>query len=556
MITSSTLQSPHREDLTERRIQVFEQRFGSAALDFACHAAFPLTLTTDLLYCLRESFEDLKARCPWYVAADVLLSGLCDGIGYDLYEMEGRTRIRLLHRLVEGYGEGRLNELEAFMCAYISHRLGVEKSDRSRIFGDRPHWTALACLRPTEAVESIKQELQRLVAEGEDKERLRLAAMVERYADLLDDPLSRLNFRPLLLDWAESAERGGKIKDGARASTLATQLGVTLKPLAFDMATVGFDDEVAADELQPFSFETVTVDNRGEVIRTERRRAYYFAEPLGFARGKPFDFAEAELVEAQDKPFGKGIPPLEMVAIPSGKFVMGSPPDEPERYDDESPQHEVTVLPFFIGKYPVTQAQWRAVAALPPVNRKLKPDPSRFKGDNRPVEQISWWDAVEFCQRLARETGRPYRLPTEAEWEYACRAGTKTPFYFGETITTDLANYYGNYTYGDGSKGKSLGGTTPVDHFQIANAYGLSDMHGNVWEWCLDHWHGNYKGAPTDGSAWLSDNENASRVIRGGSWFNIPSNCRSASRVNVLPGYDLNVNVGFRVVCELPRILQ
>jgi formylglycine-generating enzyme required for sulfatase activity len=539
MKTSSPSQSPRREDLTERRIQVFEQRFGSAALDFACHAAFPLTLTTDLLYCLRESFEDLKERCPWYVAADVLLSGLCDGIGYDLYEMEGRTRIRLLHRLVEGYGEGRLNDLEAFMCAYISHRLEVEKSDRSRIFGDRPHWTALACLRPTEAVESIKQELRRLVAQGEDKERLRLAAMVERYADLLDDPLSRLNFRPLLLDWAESAERGGEIKDGARASTLATQLGVTLKPLAFDMATVGFDDEVAADELQPFSFETVTVNKRGKVIRTERGQAYYFAEPLGFARGKPL---------------GKGIPPLEMVAISSGKFVMGSPLDEPERYD-ESPQHEVTVPPFFMGRYLVTQAQWRAVAALPQINRKLKPSPSRFKGDNRPVERVSWYDAVEFCDRLARETGRPYRLPTEAEWEYACRAGTKTPFHFGETITTDLANYNGNYTYGGAPKGKYPGKTTPVDHFQIANAYGLSDMHGNVDEWCLDHWHENYEGAPTDGSAWLSDQENDFRVIRSGSWHYDPRFCRCAYRHWNNPD-DMFGSFGFRVVCAAPRALQ
>ncbi|NEO21280.1 MAG: formylglycine-generating enzyme family protein, partial [Moorea sp. SIO4A5] len=126
-----------------------------------------------------------------------------------------------------------------------------------------------------------------------------------------------------------------------------------------------------------------------------------------------------------------------MVAIPEGSFIMGSPETEEGHTNDESPQHRVTVTSFFMGKYPVTQAQWQAVAALPQVNRELEPDPSHFKGKNRPVEQVSWYDAVEFCERLSQYTKRPYRLPSEAEWEYACRAGTTTPFHFGETITTD-----------------------------------------------------------------------------------------------------------------------
>lgn len=140
---------------------------------------------------------------------------------------------------------------------------------------------------------------------------------------------------------------------------------------------------------------------------------------------------------------GNGVE-LEMVAIPSGSFVMGSPKDEPERDESESPQHRVTIQPLFLGKYPVTQAQWQAVASLPQVNRKLNPEPSRFRGENRPVERVSWYDAVEFCERLSQHTGKPYRLPSEAEWEYACRAGTTTPFHFGETITSDLANYSAN----------------------------------------------------------------------------------------------------------------
>ena len=248
---------------------------------------------------------------------------------------------------------------------------------------------------------------------------------------------------------------------------------------------------------------------------------------------------------------GDGIQP-EMVVIPSGRFMMGSPEDERERFSCEGPQHEVNVNTFFMGKYPVTQAQWKAVVALPQVNRELKPDPSRFKGDNHPVEQVSWDDAVEFCDRLSQHTGREYRLLTEAEWEYACRAGTQTPFHFGETLTTDLANYDGYYIYNDGPKGEDRQQTTPVDHFKLANAFGLCDMYGNVYEWCQDRWHGSYEGAPTDGSAWLNDNDNDSYVIRGGSWGNYPWDCRSAYRDDGPPDNAYN-SVGFRVVCLAPR---
>jgi formylglycine-generating enzyme required for sulfatase activity len=237
---------------------------------------------------------------------------------------------------------------------------------------------------------------------------------------------------------------------------------------------------------------------------------------------------------------------------------MGSPESEEKRRKYESPQHPVNVKPFFLGKYPVTQAQWQAVAKLSKVNRELDPDPSGFKGADRPVEQVSWHDAVEFCARLSKQTGREYRLPSEAEWEYACRAGTTTPFHFGETITTDLANYRGTdfeykgtvYRgfYGSGSKGEFRQQTTPVGSFGVANAFGLYDMHGNVWEWCADHWHDNYEGAPSDGSAWLSDNDNHSRLLRGGSWSSRPVLCRSACRSNYSPDNWVILN-GFRVVC-------
>ncbi|MBC1222278.1 SUMF1/EgtB/PvdO family nonheme iron enzyme [Nostoc sp. UCD121] len=257
--------------------------------------------------------------------------------------------------------------------------------------------------------------------------------------------------------------------------------------------------------------------------------------------------AEKLLQEQEAKLFtenlGNGVV-LEMFAIPGGQFFMGSPENEPERYSDESPQHTVTVQPFFMGKFPVTQSQWAIVATLKKVNIDLNSEPSNFKGANRPVECVSWDDAVEFCARLSNKTGKNYRLPSEAEWEYACRAGTTTPFYFGETITTDLANYDGNYTYNSGSKGEFLCQTTDVGKFP-PNFFGLFDMHGNVWEWCQDTWHENYNGAPTDASPWISPNEN--RLLRGGSWYFNPGRCRSAIRYSVARVVRYN-EVGFRVV--------
>ncbi len=238
-----------------------------------------------------------------------------------------------------------------------------------------------------------------------------------------------------------------------------------------------------------------------------------------------------------------------MVAIPGGKFLMGSPDNELERLSYESPQHTVAVQPFFMGKFPVTQSQWAVVAALEKVNIYLNPDPSNFKGANRPVERVSWDDAIEFCARLSNKTGKTYRLPSEAEWEYACRARTTTPFYFGETITTDLANYNGNYTYGSGAKGEYREQTTDVGNFP-PNPFGLFDMHGNISEWCQDAWHENYNGAPADGSVWMSENDDL-RLLRGGSWLDGPRICRSAIRLWIARD-NRRLIVGFRVVIAAP----
>ncbi len=254
---------------------------------------------------------------------------------------------------------------------------------------------------------------------------------------------------------------------------------------------------------------------------------------------------------------------LDMVFIPGGKFLMGTEDAEIEKlckeYNEEKfrwekPQHQVTVQPFFMGKYQVTQAQWREIANRTDLKKNreldLDSDPSRLKGDDRPVESVSWEDAVEFCDRLSKYTQRLYRLPSEAEWEYACRAGTTTPFHFGETITTDLANYDGNKIYSNGVKGVYREKTTEVGSFGVANNFGLYDIHGNVWEWCQDHWHGNYEGAPINGSAWTSNEDsNDARVVRGGSWYDDPYDCRSAARGYDDLDYNLSICIGFRVVC-------
>jgi formylglycine-generating enzyme required for sulfatase activity len=268
------------------------------------------------------------------------------------------------------------------------------------------------------------------------------------------------------------------------------------------------------DDLSSVDIQSVNVDGTGTIIERPSGQVSAFRETLDNNAG------------------------LDMVQIPVGEFVMGSPAEEAGRQDNEGPQRAVTVPSFFIGRFQVTQAQYEAV---------MGQNPSRFKGADRPVEQVSWDDAVAFCENLSGLVGRTYRLPSEAEWEYACRAKTTTPFNVGPTITTDLANYNGNETYGNGPKGIFREETTDGGSFP-PNAFGLYDMHGNVWEWCLDHWHDTYDGAPTDGSAWLSSVESNSRLLRGGSWFTDPTICRSAYR-----GRDARDNqyhyIGFRLVC-------
>ena len=290
---------------------------------------------------------------------------------------------------------------------------------------------------------------------------------------------------------------------------------------------------VEKDEARWLLLLSATVRDDGGAVRSELMRLRLWATPRLEAPG------------AWVEPLGEGVA-LTMVAIPAGRFVMGSPPEEEHRSDNEGPQPLVELEGFWMGQTPITQAQWRQVMgelpAPPRWPQTPESNPSDFSDksdrDQHPVEWVNCHDATGFCKRLSQQTGRCYTLPSEAQWEYACRAGTVTPFFFGNTITPSLANYRGNSTYANGLEGEYRRKTTPVGLFP-ANAWGLHDLHGNVWEWCA-------------GRPWLDGNKKKrKRVLRGGSWFNGAEDCRSARRCLVHPGMRFE-HIGFRVCC-LPQ---
>ncbi|MEG3977905.1 formylglycine-generating enzyme family protein [Microcoleus sp. herbarium8] len=252
-----------------------------------------------------------------------------------------------------------------------------------------------------------------------------------------------------------------------------------------------------------FEFDVITVDAYGKENSRIKSFAHYFHEDLG-----------NEVV-------------LDMVYIPGGTFMMGSPATERGREGYERPQHQVTVPAFYVGKYPITQAQWQAV---------MGNIPSFFRGEKSPVESVNWHDAVEFCRKLSEKTGKIYRLLSKSEWQYACRAGTTTSFYFGETITKDLVNY-------DGQQTMDVGSFPP-------NAFGLYDMHGQVGEWCSDKWQINDDDAATDGGFWKNE-INSYRVLHGGSWNYRALQCRAAYRCCIPRNSHGHGDGGFRVAVAL-----
>lgn len=265
--------------------------------------------------------------------------------------------------------------------------------------------------------------------------------------------------------------------------------------------------------MQVIEFESPTLDHTGEIVTRTRHTAEQFTEEL------------------------RSNISLDMLIIPSGMFQMGSP--RHLGHADEQPQHLVTIKSFLMGRFLITQGQWNAVLGKLP--------PCRFKGDDLPVERVSWKDAQTFCERLSKRTGRNYHLPSETQWEYACRAGTNTPFSFGETITVSVANFNGEHTFRDEPRGVYFHSTNAGGRFP-PNAFGLHDMHGNLWEWCADNWLDDYSASPRDGSSYQNKGSRY-RVARGGSWHEPPALCRSAARLQVLET-DADEFMGFRVISE------
>jgi formylglycine-generating enzyme required for sulfatase activity len=266
--------------------------------------------------------------------------------------------------------------------------------------------------------------------------------------------------------------------------------------------------------MQIIQFKTPTLNKKGEIVEWTDHIASQFSLELG-----------------------NGLS-LDMLLIPGGAFQMGSPHLSGE--SDERPQHIVTIKPFMMGKFVITQGQWKAIL------RKLPP--CRFKGDPLPVERVSWKDAQNFCKRLSAKTGKEFRLPGEAQWEYACRAKTGTPFSFGETLTVEVANFNGEHTFGEEPRGYYRHVTTQAGTFP-PNAFGIYDMHGNVWEWCADNWLDDYSTSPRGDSSY-QNRQSTYRVARGGSWHEPPALCRSASRLRVLQT-EADEVMGFRVVCAV-----
>lgn len=275
-----------------------------------------------------------------------------------------------------------------------------------------------------------------------------------------------------------------------------------------------------------------------------RLDTYNFTYPVVDITGKEVEKGkgQAKYYEQKLQQYTK----IEMVYIPGGAFKMGSPKNELGREKDEK-QHEVRVTPFYIGKYEITRLQWQIVARMEKVEIDLDEDPSFLKHkelDDYPVTQVTWQECMEFCKRLSRYSQKTYRLPTEAEWEYACRAGTTTPFAFGESLTTSLASYDGNIPYGRVEQ-KGIN-EIALKMKYLPNQYGLYQMHGNVWEWCLN-WYDEY---PLDNI--IIENPvgptiGEEKILRGGSWISKAVHCRSANRHKMLPNAKESY-IGFRIV--------
>jgi formylglycine-generating enzyme required for sulfatase activity len=569
----------------------FASSYGPDPLLLLLHASVPETLRPDILHLIQINF--LAGPADPSREADVLFAPFTTCLGGDYYRVDAQVRwhaLALLRSLYREESRGREVRVAELLWCHLEQLERGQRITAQTLLGDYiavQRWVALAYLEPSDAAHAFAQALRAIEAHS-SADSITAYAQLGGLAAAMELPLAG---EPELLTYAKGLDALAK-GDEPNATRLLEALGdqplqigeVSLKaptqwlehqvekqlqrqleeaisalerqPVAADPPEMVHAEAVVptvgAIRLQSFSFTTCLLrkeDNRwirptkDRWIDEERRtmQAMGFLEQLEQEALR--EHAEVQAVA------------LTMVKIPAGSFLMGSPAAEPDRSRDESPQHKVKLESFFMAQTPITQAQWRTVAAWQKLERDLKPDPSKFKGANRPVERVSWFDAQEFCRRLSQRTGRAYTLPSEAQWEYACRAGSRTPFCFGATLTPELANYNGNFIYANGPKGPYREKTIEVASFP-ANGWGLHDMHGNVWEWCADHWDPHYYNASDDGSPRIKPSPyavmNERRLLRGGSWVDLPADCRSAARSSgARPGLRSS-GLGFRVCC-LPQ---
>ena len=568
------------------QIETFLMRFGNDYQDLLDYAAIPVVITPELLNYLRMEFTP---KLPWVAEVDLLLSDLFRVVGYEQYAMQSYVRAVLLEGLDARIGKGRMEAAAKLLIGYVA-QLKQENPYLSDRELQRQRWSAMVFIddRKADVVKEISNELDQSLVEGKPQDDLLgLVTITEQLSQQLRE-------FPQLINNARAI--GGILRDrqltkAQKESSITRQLRAvtqtfpTLQEFEFEVATVEiveslipssieiddleqlededefppepFVPEIPSIQLEPFNYQVAKI----RIGETQERKGF-----LGLGATPKQKKIEIIKTDKQGRQFVERIGDrvdLEMVYVPSGDFVMGAPEKEEGSYSAERPQHLVTVSAFLMGKYPITQAQYEAVMGTNPSRFKDKRDSA-----SRPVENVSWEDAQEFCKRLSELTSREYRLPSEAQWEYACRAMPSPPisrnekeiiyppFHFGETISTKVANYNGDVIYGRGEKGEKRGETTPVEYFGVANEFGLCDMHGNAWEWCEDDWHSNYDEAPTDGSAWIDakskESNKTKHPLRGGSWFINPL-CRSASRSD-----DFIVlrdgNVGFRVISSAPGL--
>jgi formylglycine-generating enzyme required for sulfatase activity len=575
------LMDRQERERAKQKLALFVRQFGTDEAiahgyeQLVYHAALPLVLTPELVHYLRVEFV---GAVPWEAEADLLLSDLCSQVGYELYAMNSGVRCYLLETM--GLPQERQARVAKVLRNYLDELSRLHPNQRSQEI-QAQRFAALVCSGEAGVREMVAQVMACFEEVGSESDRAKVVAQFARLAQIVREMEPQLKAEEGFVKLMQTINRSIRSPQSLSQADLQQVFSVAGQDVR--LPGVLLPELVESNTLQPGAdvpnlktFEFEVAEYREEkLVRSHPplQQADYEFEVATIALVPPPKKSKSQqptlkinrrtvqgtqYVETLASELG-----LELVKLPEGTFRMGAPEEELGSYSDEKPDHEVTLPSFYMGKYAVTQEQWRFVAeSIAQVNIELDPDPSGFKGDNLPVEKVSWFDAVEFCDRLSAYTGRDYRLPTEAEWEYACRGGTTTAFHFGETIDAEVANYraqdqtIGENTYpgkyGPGQLGEYREKTIAVGSLKAANEYGLHDMHGNVWEWCMDHWHDNYDEAPTDGSAWVEGDreKDADRLLRGGSGPFDPRLCRSAYR-NLNSPVIRNYFIGFRLVSSM-----